>query len=129
MTEDYYKAALERIAGHPDCPKAIYNIAADALDTAQLLMVPCARRGKGNAMMCPLCDEKDPTPGGMCGIGGRHPDEPSAESQYNEGYARGREVGRTEGFAEGQASMTERGQEPEILELRRILAAWKKGTP
>jgi len=38
-------------------------------------------------------------------------------------YARGRQMGHAEGFAEGQASMTVRGQEQQLDEARRVIAS------
>ena len=44
-------------------------------------------------MNCTLCGETDPTPGGMCGIGGRHPDAGKGFAMKNRRVTRSRSLG------------------------------------
>ena len=69
MTKEHYKAELERIACHPECPKSIYNIAADALcwarkfsrdellpRTPQGTINNCAEANRHTASECQVCN-------------------------------------------------------------------------
>jgi len=74
--EIHYRAELERIARHSECPKAIYNIAADALCWARMFsrgeLLPRSAQGTINncavanghpASECQVCNGTCPDAG------------------------------------------------------------------